>query len=570
MSPRSLFVSLGLWSQANRAIVPRGDATPQLAWTACDLDFPPALATRIIDPIECATLEVPLDYSSANSTSLLLQLIRVKALQQPVKGSLVFSPGGPGFSGVEEVATNGGAYVAVLRDQYDIIGFDPRGVGRTIPFSCSPSSSLSKRSDQDNRTEIFPTIDALGLFQNKAWQDGGAFAERCKDEQDATGNFLSTPYVARDLLKITEAVNEDGQLRFWGRSYGTILGQTFASMFPDRVQRMLLDSVVSPNDYYAGQWLTVTRDTVKSLLHFFKECMDAGSLICPLASLNGDETSAESLMDALVESLEEVKAQNLTLPENFPVAPWWASAEGLPLLGQLKTILLRFVYRPNQYFTLASLVNQTLSGDFSPYLDFNPDDIPPPEPAWNLGTDAFHGVACLDSAFRASNPGDMYSSVQAQLQGGGTFPDSFSSQVWVCSQWRFQSPEPFEGVFRGINTSYPVMLTNSPFDPITPLQNAFEAATAFNGSRLLVHNGHGHGVANHPSLCTMRAIGDYFTNGTLPEAGAECAPQKNGWAMVAEALQNNGTVTVTEDVRDEQERRMMERVYALALSELNA
>ncbi|KAM3420245.1 hypothetical protein BST61_g3534 [Cercospora zeina] len=163
---------------------------------------------------------------------------------------MVLSPGGPGSSGVEEVAQFGPVYRQILRDQYNVIGFDSRGTGRTIPFSCPNNTTLQKRSNQYiNQTVDLPSVDSWALFKNKAWAEGGLLAERCYEAQQDTGRYLSTAFVARDLRAIAEVINDDGSLRFWGWSHGTIIGQTFAAMFPNKSERMVLDSIVEASGY---------------------------------------------------------------------------------------------------------------------------------------------------------------------------------------------------------------------------------------------------------------------------------------------------------------------------------
>lgn len=352
-----------------------------------------------------------------------------------------------------------------------------------------------KRSAYINQSETLPSGDNWTLLKSKAWEDGGVFAERCFEEQKEHGRFLSTAFVARDLMRIAEVVSDDGLLRLWGRSYGTILGQTVAAMFPDRVERLLLDSVVLARDYYAGGWITATRETDESIAHFFEECVEAGVDICPLANHTGANTTSQSLMHALNQSLRKMQAANITFPSDFPPPLYYQSAEGLTLFGQVKSGMHNFAYRPNEYLSLLSSINSTLSNDEAIWrgqTEISTGDVPvSEEKPWSLGTDAYYGVACLDSSFRAETAADMYNVIQAQMQGGGMFADAASQQSWPCAQWKLDPAERFNGTFEGIKTRHPVMLVNGPFDPVTPLTAAFEAATGFVGSRMLVHKGHG-------------------------------------------------------------------------------
>ncbi|KAK2765147.1 hypothetical protein FQN54_008846 [Arachnomyces sp. PD_36] len=223
-----------------------------LSWSKCDL--PGFDYSKVEVPIHCANLDVPLDYTHPEDGDLSLQLIKVNATKEPVLGSILFNPGGPGGSGVEDVAQKGHIYDEILGGQYDLIGFDPRGVGQTLPFICGlnwTEAPSAQQSHIQRRKEVVDQ-DIAEIFKSTGWDDAKFTAEGCYQAQQQNGSYLSTAFVARDMLEIVDALGEDGMLRFWGQSYGTYLGQTFAAMFPDRIDRMVLDSVVDAPDYAKG------------------------------------------------------------------------------------------------------------------------------------------------------------------------------------------------------------------------------------------------------------------------------------------------------------------------------
>jgi pimeloyl-ACP methyl ester carboxylesterase len=335
------------------------------------------------------------------------------------------------------------------------------------------------------------------VLQSKAWNDAGLFVDACAETEGnkAIASYIGTPFVARDLLKIVDALGEDRLLRFWGRSYSTILGQTFAAMFPDRVGRILLDSTLRLDDYYSGQWQTANRDTEYSMLHFFQECVNAGPEICPMANFTGARTTAQSLLQELADVFQELLDNPIIMPPSYVNAatPWWQP--GNTLYQELKYMIFTFVYYPSSFPILTYYIDLAFKRDWQTVLN-PPAPAPPsnstaaPEIPWHLGINAFHGIACADAAFRAKKPEDMYSLVRSQ-GASSSWADVFAPQTWPCAQWRFKAAEHFEGPFLGINTSYPILVANSPFDPITPLSGAWEASANLLGSRLLVHKGHG-------------------------------------------------------------------------------
>ncbi|PLB49313.1 alpha/beta-hydrolase [Aspergillus steynii IBT 23096] len=506
-----------------------------LHWAPCDLDFPNATAELIKTPVDCAKLRVPLDYTYVDSGETIeLQLVKINATKKPVEGSIIFNPGGPGGSGVEEVSTKGPMYREVFGGHFNVIGFDPRGTGKTLPFSCDLKHLGNAKLSRRLANSTLPQADLWGLLKSKAWSDGGWFADACYDSQKDTGRYLSTAFTARDLLNIVDALNEDGQLRFWGRSYSTTLGQTFAAMFPDRVGRLLLDSVQDPRDYHSGQWLDSTRDTHISLLNFFTECIRGGPSVCPFANFSGPSTTPQSLLSELTTVFQELVDNPVYLHEDYHSLfsqPWWRPGPR-PLLPELKYFFFNFLYQPASFAQLSLVTSVALSRNWTSFTSPTPE-VPVP-PKWSEGSQAFHGIACADMSLRAQSPDDLYSLVQAELETGG-FSDAFMPQLWPCYQWRMQAVEQFKGEFKNINTSYPPLFVNGAYDPVTPLSGAWRAASAFKGSRLLVHKGHGHGVMNHPSECTIKAIGAYFANGTLPEHGTVCEPIQPAYELWEEA-----------------------------------
>jgi pimeloyl-ACP methyl ester carboxylesterase len=342
------------------------------------------------------------------------------------------------------------------------------------------------------------------------------------------------------MLEIVDALGED-QLQYWGISYGTILGQTFAGMFPDRVGRVLLDSTVRFDDYHSGHWITVTRDTERALVNFFTECINVGPQLCPIANLTGPDTTAEDLHKAYAKVFQELIDEPVFLPDDYVPAPWYQPGGNTAYL-LLKYVTLSLAYNPRQFGTLYLLVDIALRRDWEQAFEIlsSQPNITTPEVPWNLGLNAFHGITCGDGAFRADKPEDLYSWTQAQA-AAGTFADGFGPQVWPCAQWQFTAKEHYTGPWTAINTSYPILFVNGNHDPITPLSGAYEASANFPGSRLVVQNGHGHGVRGHPSACTNKVIADYFNDGTLPDVGKVCQTDDTAYDVYVDYLASLNT-----------------------------
>jgi pimeloyl-ACP methyl ester carboxylesterase len=214
-----------------------------IAWGACTDE----LATEAV--LECATLAVPLDYDDPTGTALDLALVRVPA-EGERRGAVLFNPGGPGGSGFDPIALSGTVIQSELGlTQFDLVGFDPRGVDRSGGIKCVGDAF------QDAHLYLDDTPDTPEEQQLLDEADQG-FIDGCTAKYGDTLKFYSTANTARDMDAIRAGLGDD-QMSFLGISYGTYLGGVYASLFPERVRAMVLDSAYEPNgDTVEEQYLT--------------------------------------------------------------------------------------------------------------------------------------------------------------------------------------------------------------------------------------------------------------------------------------------------------------------------
>lgn len=288
-----------------------------------------------------------------------------------------------------------------------------------------------------------------------------------------------------------DALGEDGLLNFWGRSYSTVIGQTFAAMFPDRVGRVLLDSVFLAEDYHSGRFLGPTRDVEFSLSHFFDECIKAGPEFCLPANFTGNSTTSRGLLEEVADVFQDLIDDPVMLPDSFPVRYWWRPGNHT-LYQHAKFAIMNSFFVPEGFFAAGKILNDVLNRDWPELIRYLTSREQPPadEEAWNQGIHGFHGIACSDGKFRADSPDGLYSLIQAQA-AQSSFADAFSPQSWVCAQWKYDAAERYTGSWDNITTKNPILLVNGRYDPITPLSGAWDASARFPGSILLVHEGVG-------------------------------------------------------------------------------
>ncbi|KAJ4258178.1 hypothetical protein NW762_008323 [Fusarium torreyae] len=494
--------------------------SPSLTWGPCDLDLP-GNAKEGLKAGDCATLEVPLDYTNPDlDRTVQLQLVRFNATKEPFQGSVLWNPGGPGISGIETLALLGPDFrewdtSSILGGHHHIISFDPRGTGRTIPFACGTNSSSDRhvRQSQDG----LPQADLWQYVMNEGWHSMQHVAETCYKAQQEYGRYLSTSFTARDLMRIVGALGEDGKLRYWGISYGTILGQVVASMFPDRISRILLDSNSLADAYFTSAGIGGPRDAERSLVHLFTECVEVGTETCRLANYSGNSTTVQDLRDATDDLFQKLTMMT-DLPDGMsPVDFPWA---GNSILKRLKYAILNYLSSPSTYPSVVEMLSYALEGDYKKALSFYREE----KSEWNLGANSMQGIACSESSFRVETPEELYSLYQAHL-AESSFGDAIAANYVACGAWKFEAAEGVDtNNLRNVNTSFPILVINSAYDPITSLSHAWQVSSRFRGSRMLVHEGIGHGVTSHPSNCTLDAIAAYFESGVLPKVGTRCKP----------------------------------------------
>ncbi|KAJ2967649.1 hypothetical protein NUW58_g10403 [Xylaria curta] len=222
----------------------RADTTSGIQWQPCPADIN---AVAALD-VECGTLAVPLDYTAVNSTETLeLSLLRVPAVKKPSKNSILFNFGGPGAEARYTLAQLGDMLQAVTGGEHDLIAWDPRGTAKTLTFSCFANETIRGAYNSQ-----FTYGNASNVARGQIWAAGKNHADACAEYPEAQERapLIGTTFTARDAMQIVDAVEEDGLLRYWGFSYGTDLGTMLAALFPDRVEKVIIDAVFNPNQYF--------------------------------------------------------------------------------------------------------------------------------------------------------------------------------------------------------------------------------------------------------------------------------------------------------------------------------
>ncbi|KPI44279.1 putative hydrolase [Cyphellophora attinorum] len=487
-------------------------------------------------PFDCATLPVPLDYEANDGVLLDLALFRVNATKEPVLGTVLFNPGGPGGTGGENLPIQGPDIVETLGGQYHVVSWDPRGTGNTLPFNCNHTQFASTLSKRDEAAHLINT-NVTEYFLSEGWEASVAYADACFEQMQETGRLIGTAYTARDMLAIVDALSEGGQLRYWGLSYGTALGNYFAALFPDRIERMLLDANMNPWEYRRGSYGPYPQDSDKTFNAFLDECIK-NAPNCSLATSTNASSSAD-IIEAINAS-PNIGFAELAASASTSTADYYA-------LLISKFWVFRRLYDPIGWPTLAEDLAFLLAGKIPESLlpANTTGDAPPKYNA--LAPNALDGIRCSDALWSGTtDPLEILDDVEKSANTSLDFADTLFTSTWACAAWKLPAKERLEGPFEH-ETSFPILFVNGLFDPATPAAFAVNASMGYKDSKVLLHNGYGHGLMANPSECVKGYVSRYFMDGELPEESGEdgeiCERDQGPWEMYADRIAAESSAT---------------------------
>ncbi|CAG8973016.1 hypothetical protein HYALB_00007865 [Hymenoscyphus albidus] len=483
-------------------------------------------------------LDVPLDYQNQTSDAprAYIALMKYPATDpKDYKGMILLNPGGPGGSGVQFAATMGPIWsdatetIGPIGPNFDIIGFDPRGVGFSIPSAnCTYSLDLpiGKRFDQPNG----PILDMEGFARElpeiEKLLRSAKLCEKAIGGSDGAGQYMSTATVARDIVSITDAfaATSDGQkvknpklTNYLGISYGSFLGQTFASMFPERVGRFLLSGVVDPDDIVTGLPMRHLQSLDETFAGFFVYCSLAEDGRCDYA--RGDSPRDiflrfENILARLdINKARANKWKNVTLIEE--------------VLYTMKKTIFDAAYLPREMFPKVAeglLSLEKAMNNRTPFEEL--EDYRNRLVAFKFPQEWYNGNMCSDQNGIMRNVTvqeiwPLVSTLQHQSYIGG---DVYLANWFACLGWSIVPKEVYQGPFGG-PTETPILFVGNSWDPVTPIYNALKGGNIFTQAGVLTVNEPGHSVWNP---CATKKIRAYFKEGTMPGSDNFCIGTEPG------------------------------------------
>ncbi|PFH49122.1 hypothetical protein AMATHDRAFT_76363 [Amanita thiersii Skay4041] len=498
----------GVWTEIR--------ASEDLVWTDCYQGKDKRM--------QCARLLVPLNYSAplSDSNQASIALLRVPSAYSSSHpsylGPILFNPGGPGGSGVDLILSVGDLLHQIVGKEFDVVGFDPRGVARSLPRVDLFRDRVERAMWEAGEGIVDPERER-GVFGRKLARAGviGRLAERVERSGGGYLRSIQTDHTARDMLRITEKQGRD-KLLYWGFSYGTILGATFAAMFPDKVGRLVIDGVADSENYFATLWSNNLIDTDKTMQWFFDSCYEAGPSNCPFYA-----SSPEAISQRLTKLYDTLKMQPI------PVVDPLSSSTGMVDYPFLRTAIFTVLYKPYAFFpalakALADLEGGNASSIWSVMNSaqrrFRCSCGDDEEHAFESISDATPGIMCTDGKPISGTLEDTEAHYREMKNMSG-WADVWANIRVMCSSWPDFPRTHFQGPFEG-NTSHPLLVIGNTADPVTPLWAAKKMSKGYPGSVVLTQDSPGHCSIAGPSVCTINYVRDYFQKGTLPPEGTVC------------------------------------------------
>ncbi|SEF38226.1 alpha/beta hydrolase fold [Amycolatopsis pretoriensis] len=468
-----------------------------LAWGPC----PAAAPGTTRDPrVTCAKVKVPLDYGRPDGTSIEVVISRLSAAD-PAKrhGVLLLNPGGPALPGLDTPSAMAPTLPKPVLDGYDLIGFDPRGVGTSTPQSCG--------LENPGVAGLFPYPAADGSIDANV-RAARATAEKCAAKAGDNLRYFTTANTARDLDRVREALGE-AKISYWGQSYGTYLGAVYNALYPDRADRVILEGNVDPAHVWAGE----AQSWGKGMAERFPDAAAVAAAQNATLGLGATPADVTRTYLALADRLDHQPA---------PVPGTPQSVNGALLRGVTYALLLHNDTLPvlaQVWKAAADLADGHLTEADGQVLKqvFADSPAAPGVPADNQAT-MFLALTCGDAEWSHDVAG--YAKATAADRKAWPLTAGMPANIWPCAFW----PQPVEK---------PVAVTNNGPRNTLILQNRRDHATTWDSGtglrRILgdraafvgVGNG-GHYVYHEGSACADNATVSFLDTGRLPERDLDC------------------------------------------------
>lgn len=443
---------------------------------------------------QCADIQVPVDYDEPDGETAELSVRVIPATSGKAERSIFVNPGGPGGDATDYADTMAGQFGDDVRAMYDIVGVDPRGVGDSTPLECMSDEDFAKFTntdpDPDDPTEVAVLRKSIVDLGTACEKNGGALAAH-----------VSTEEAARDM-DIVRALLGRKKMDWFGASYGTQLGATYATLFPETVGRMVLDGAVDPSLGAIDSALGQTTGFQRALEAYVKDCVSGED--CPVGD---DVTEGLAKIAGLMKQLD---AQPMKTKDSRDLT------EGLAFYGIAVTL-----YDKSTWKYLTQGLGDALKGDGTfllvlsdAYFQRTPDG----KYADNIG-EVIYAVNSLDVANRLS-PAEMEAALPRFEKISPVFGRSLGWGALAYTDWPIKTTHPQVKISG--EGAPPIVVIGTTRDPATPYEWAESLASQLDSGVLISRDGDGHTAYGSGNECITKAVDTYLVDGTVPEDGLLC------------------------------------------------
>jgi pimeloyl-ACP methyl ester carboxylesterase len=458
--------------------------TQTLSWSSCGTGF------------DCTSVTAPLDWQNPEAGTITLAVIRHRATNGTALGSLLTNPGGPGASGYDLIQQSlDYAVGSELQKTFDVIGFDPRGVGRSTAVTCYDAKQMDSYL-----FDLVPAPRGSATWTSDLVASQKAFGAACEQNSSGLLPYITTDQAARDM-DLLRGVLGDKKLNYLGYSYGTFLGATYAKLFPQNVGRMVLDGALDPSVSGLDVSTTQAIGFQSALRAYMTNCLAGSS--CPFTGT----------VDHALASLGDLLAQ----VDKTPIT----NADGRKLgADSLVTGIVAALYSKDSWPVLSSALAAVKSGsaaqafrlvDF--YYNRSSNGV-----YQDNSTEAFEAYNCMDYPQVTSQA--LKDASKAEIAAKAPTIAPYWSGPDPCAVW----PITATGVREKISApgAPPIIVIGTTNDPATPYVWAKSLAEQLSSGVLITHEGEGHTAFNKGSSCVDDAVVTYFETGTPPQNGLTC------------------------------------------------
>ena len=477
------------WSPTGEAVEPAleqyyGQDVP---WQACGANW-------------CGTVAAPMDWFGSSEESIELAVTVAPATGER-RGAILYNPGGPGASGADYVSQYGEYLMHPdVREHYDLVGFDPRGVGGSTPVSCydDPAELYEWLWEiPEQNAETLSDADLQLQLESAQW-----LADACLEHTGPYLELVGTEQVASDLDLIRALLGEE-RLNYLGVSYGTLIGSTYADLFPENVGRMVFDAAVAPDSTDFEGTLYQAAGFELAYGNFVDDCLQQSD--CPF---DGPKEQALQQTRQLLDALDAAP---------IPVA------DGRELgSGALFIAIAANLYSDLQWGTLREILTEATAGRgeaayaaADQYYGINPDGT-----FSDNSLEALIAVNCLDYP-AVTDFGEARANAEVIMQAAPTLGPDFVG-LSSCAAWPFEATRQPHAI-RAPGAD-PIIVIGGLNDPATPYQQSVDLAAMLESGVLISVDGEGHGqyYAPVPNPCVDAAVNEYFLTGVAPGADLSC------------------------------------------------